>query len=181
MLTPWLLFPPNFLLLNRSIALTYTVPSLLLSHFPPDLLIALPLNYEKILAIPNIYTPDQSSITLVFCCWLLIYLYHLPQIYCSHQPGPWSADVATDLLLSNLLLNLETFPFTYTPQLIGLWSILNHPVILMLIINWFVSLTPDISLPPTRSLVFCCRHWYSTIKSSSGYRKKIFPLTLHNW
>ena len=38
--------------------------------------------------------------------------------------------------------------------------------------------TPYILIPLTQSLVFCCRHWPSAIKSSSDFRK--FPLHLHH-
>ena len=37
-------------------------------------------------------------------------------------------------------------------------------------------MTPDLSLPPIRSLVFCCCHWSSAIKYSSYFWKKSFRL-----
>ena len=46
-LTPQSLFPPDHSLPNRSLAPNHPVPSLLLSNFLPDRLIALPLIFEK--------------------------------------------------------------------------------------------------------------------------------------
>ena len=81
------------------------------------------------------------------------------------------------LLLSNLLpdilidlpLILEKIP--RTPQNIDPWLILNYPDILLLIINWFSLLTPDLLLTTTNlvlvlllfSLVFCYQIflWFS--------------------
>ena len=69
--------------------------------------------------------------------------------------------------------------FTYTLQLIDPWSILKDPGLLLLIVNWFASLTHIYcSLPLTWSLVFCCCHWCSAIKSSSDFRK--ISLHLHS-
>ena len=44
--------------------------------------------------------------------------------YCSHQPGPWSFAVVNGLLLSDIPLIFEHFPFTCTPQFINPLSIL---------------------------------------------------------
>ena len=81
----------------------------------------------------------------------------------SHQPSAWYAPFVTGLLLSNLPLIFQNLSCSCTPQWIDPWSILNHPGLLMLIFNWFVSLTPYLLLAPTNpflglllsSLVFC--------------------------
>ena len=88
------------------------------------------------------------------------------------------------LLLPNFLpdrlialpLIFEIFPCT--SQFIDPWSILNHPGFLMLIVDLFASLTLDLSLPPTQSLVLWCCHWSSDIKSSSYFRN--ISLHLHS-
>ena len=59
------------------------------------------------LAITNWKIPYWSSITLVFCCWLFIDVYLWTHIYYSHWPGPWSADIVTGILLSNIPLIFE--------------------------------------------------------------------------
>ena len=88
------------------------------------------------------------------------------------------------LQLSNFLPDrLIALPLIFeknpcTPQLIYPWSILNHPGLLLLIVDLFASLNPDIFIPLTRSLVFCCRHWSSAIKSSSDFRN--ISLQLHS-
>ena len=114
---------------------------------------------------------------MVFYCWLLIDSHHWPNIYCSHWPGTWSSAVVTGLLLSNNPLVFENVPCTCTPQLIDPWSILNHPGLMMFIVDWFVSLTPDLLLPLTWSLLFFCHHWSSDIKYSSDFLK--ISLHLH--
>ena len=175
-LTPLLLFPPNHLLPYRSIDPTHPVPILLLSNLLPCCLIALPFIFKKFLALPNLYTPDQSSITLVFCCWLSVDSHRWHQIYRSHRPGPWFAAVVTGILISNLPLIFENSPSTCTPHLIDPWSILDHPDLLLFIVGLFSFLTRYISLLPTRYLVFCCSHWSSDIKYSSYFRKKSLHL-----
>ena len=69
-------------------------------------------------------------------------------------------------------------PCAWSPKLIYPWSIINYPGSMLLIFNWFASLTPNIFLPPTRSLVFWYFHRYSAIRSSSDFRN--FPLCLHS-
>ena len=86
--------------------------------------------------------------------------------------------VVTAILLSNFHLIFEKNPCTCTPKFRDPWSILNYPGILLFTVNRFISLTPDLLLPPTRSLVFFCHHCSSAIKSSSGFRKT--PLHLHS-
>ena len=109
-------------------------------------------------------------------CWLIIISYPKP-IACSHQPITWYSVVVTGLLLYNLPLIFEKNPYTSTPQLIDPLLILNYPGILLLIIDWFKSLTLDLFLPSTRFLVFWCRHWYFSIKYYSDFRK--FSLQLY--
>ena len=48
---------------------------------------------------------------------------------------------------------------------------------MLLIVVWFALLTPDLLLPLTQFLIFFCRDWSSSIKSSSYFRK--FYLHLH--
>ena len=170
-LTPWYIFPSDHLLLNILLAPTHLVPNLLLSYLLSDRLIALPLILEKFTCTTKWITPNWSSITLLFFCWLSIDSHCWPQIYISHQPGAWSTSVVTGLLLSNLPLIFEKNPCTCSPQFIDSWSILNYLDLLMLVINWFSSWTPYIFLPPTHLLVFWCRHCSYAIKNFSDFRK----------
>ena len=70
MITPWFLFLLDNSLPDHLLAPTHSFPSLLISNWLPDRLIALPLFFEKFTCTPNLYTPDHLSITLVFCCLL---------------------------------------------------------------------------------------------------------------
>ena len=115
---------------------------------------------------------------MVFCCWLLIDSHRWPHIYISHWSSPWSSVVVTGILLPNIPLIFEKNPCTCTPQLIDSWYILNYPGLFLLIVNGFTLLILYLLLPPTRYLVFCCRHWSSTIKYSSGFRN--ISLRLHS-
>ena len=114
----------------------------------------------------NPQLPWSSSVNFLFICTS-----EPVSITRSHQPVTWYAAVVTGLLLSNLPLIFENFPCTCTPQLIDPWLILNYPGLLMLISNWFASLTTDLSLAPTdpfigmllSSMVFCYQIflWFS--------------------
>ena len=79
------------------------------------------------------------------------------------------------LLMSSLLfyyqniLRFPKFSTTCTPQLIHPWSMINYPGILLLIVDWFAYLTPDIFLPMNQSLILCYINWSSAIKSSSDF------------
>ena len=45
---------------------------------------------------------------------------------------------------------------------------------MLFIVDWFASLTLDLFLPLTQSLVFCCCPWYSSIKDT--WEDKFFEL-----
>ena len=69
----------------------------------------IPLVFETFLtlALHNWYSPDWFSMTLVFCCFLLIDSHCWSHIYCSHCPVPWSYAVISGLLISNIPLVFE--------------------------------------------------------------------------
>ena len=116
--------------------------------------------------------------TLVFCCWLLIDSHHWPQTNLSRWSIPWTTSVVTGCLISNIPLIFENLPCTCTSQLIDPWSIHNKPRIILLIVEWFASLTPDLLIPLTQYLVLCCCHWSYAIRYSSDFPK--FSLHLHS-